>query len=86
MTTGNITYSVKLSPEIVAAQGKNDQEYLALRVKLLLDVMDKHPRVSINDITKLAGTAACGCGCCCCGGSCCMVPDLSTVKTLENVE
>lgn len=85
MNTGNLTYSVKLSPEIVEAQGKSDREYLSLRVKLLLEAMEKHPRVSINDIAKLAGTAACGCGSCCCGGSCCNVPDLSSIETLEKV-
>ena len=76
METGNLNYSIKLTPEIVAAQGQNDRDYLTTRVSLLLEAMDKHPRVSVGDIAKLAGTAACGCGCCCCGGSCCNVPGI----------
>ncbi len=53
------------SAELVEAQGRSDREYLTERVKLLLDVKDKHPTASFADISQLANVA-CGCGSCCC--------------------
>lgn len=55
-----------LTPELVEAQGKNDREFLTLRVKLLLDAKEKFPHATFTDISKLADIIACGCGCCCC--------------------
>jgi hypothetical protein len=55
-----------LTPELVEVQGRNDREFLATRVKLLLDAKEKHPSASFADIANLADLAACGCGCCCC--------------------
>jgi hypothetical protein len=77
---------VKLSPEIVSAQGKNDREYLTLRMKLLLEAIDKHPKVPIDVIAKLAGSQACGQGCCCCCGPCCNVPNFSPIETIVETE
>ncbi len=51
--------------ELVDAQGRSDREYLTARVKLLLDVKEKHPSASFADIANLANDA-CGRGCCCC--------------------
>lgn len=51
--------------ELVEAQGRADREYLTARVKLLLEVKDKHPGASFADISQLANDA-CGRGCCCC--------------------
>ena len=55
-----------MTPEVVEAQGKNDREYLTLRTKLVLEAMEKHPKVSIDEIVKIVGVEACGQGCCCC--------------------
>ena len=57
---------MNLTPEIVSAQGKNDREYLTTRVNLLLSAIEKHPQIPVDQIEKLAGSAACGQGCCCC--------------------
>lgn len=77
---------IKMSPEIISAQGQNDREYLTLRMKLLLEAMDKHPKVGINEIVKLAGTQACGQGCCCCCGPCCNVPGFNPIETVVQPE
>ncbi len=53
------------SAELVEAQGRSDREYLTERVKLLLEVKEKHPSASFADIAQLANVA-CGCGSCCC--------------------
>jgi len=51
--------------ELVEAQGRADREYLTTRVKLLLEVKDRHQSASFADIAQLANDA-CGRGCCCC--------------------
>jgi hypothetical protein len=51
--------------ELVDAQGRADREYLTARVKLLLEVKEKHPSASFADISQLANDP-CGRGCCCC--------------------
>ena len=51
--------------ELVDAQGRSDREYLTARVKLLLEVKEKHPSASFADIAQIANDA-CGRGCCCC--------------------
>jgi hypothetical protein len=58
-----------LTPALVEAQGKNDREFLTLRVKLLLDAKQKYPQSTFEDLSKVADLAACGCGCCCCCSS-----------------
>jgi hypothetical protein len=55
-----------LTPELIEAQGKNDRQFLAERVRLLLDAKTKHPSASFVDLSHLADLSACGCGCCCC--------------------
>lgn len=52
--------------EMIDAQGRSEREYLTTRVKLLLDVKEKHPSASFADIAQLANETACGRGCCCC--------------------
>jgi hypothetical protein len=56
-----------LTPELVDAQGRNDREFLAQQVKLLLAAKEKYPSVPFSDLSNLA-LKACGCGCCCCCG------------------
>ena len=55
-----------LDPKMVEMQGKNDREYLTLRVKLLLDAKKRYPGISFNELEHLVGTQASGQGCCCC--------------------
>ncbi len=59
--TGNPLFTA----ELVDAQGRSDREYLTARVKVLLEVKEKHPSASFADIAQLANEA-CGRGCCCC--------------------
>jgi len=54
--------------ELVDAQGRNDREYLANHVKLLLEAKERFPASSFADVTQLA-VRNCGCGCCCCCAS-----------------
>jgi hypothetical protein len=65
---------IRLTPEIFAAQGQNDRDYLTHRMKVVLEAMDSHPKVPIDVLSKIADGGPCGQGCCCCGGACCMVP------------
>ncbi len=58
-----------LTPELLEVQGKNDREFLTLRIKLLLEAKEKNPGASFADISKLADLTACGQGCCCCCGT-----------------
>ncbi|HEX7192141.1 MAG TPA: hypothetical protein VF381_11290, partial [Thermoanaerobaculia bacterium] len=53
------------SAEVIEAQGRADREYLTHRVKLVLDMKEKHPSASFADIAAAANDP-CGRGCCCC--------------------
>ena len=69
MTNPSAKVSKASSPlftaELVDAQGRSDREYLTARVKLLLEVKEKHPSASFADIAQIANDP-CGRGCCCC--------------------
>ena len=75
-----------LSPELLEIQGKNDREFLTLRIKLLLDAKEKYPGASFADISKLADLTACGQGCCCCCGTLVLPGSIVSPESVVNRE